>query len=471
MSKNIFLFFCAVPWLCTGLQAQGVERQLAKAAERLLGDKQMQHATVSLYVVETATGKEVFKLNEQVGVAPASSQKIFTAAAALELLGPGYRYATTVMMDDQLRDSVLNGNIYIQGGGDPTLGSWRYKSIPETAFADSFRRAVREAGIRQVTGAVVPYLKNWGTQTVPDGWIWEDLGNYFGAGATGLNWHENQYDIVLRPGKRAGDKVEIARTEPPLYNTVLVNELRTGPSGSGDNSNIYIGPYGTVGYIRGTVPAKSSFTISGAMPQPVLQCTNLLAEQLKQDGITVALPTFQPDEELYQRQYVRNPYKTLYTHYSVSLDSIVYWFMQKSVNLYGEAFLKTIGLQLQNEGSTDAGVKAIRAFWADNGIDRNSCKIQDGSGLSPQNRVTTKAEVAVLQYARSRPWFSSFYNALPMYNDMHMKSGTIFATKAFAGYHTSKAGVEYAFSIIINNFDGTSADATQKIYRMLDELK
>ena len=95
----------------------------------------------------------------------------------------------------------------------------------------------------------------------------------------------------------------------------------------------------------------------------------------------------------------------------------------------------------------------------------------DGSGLSPQNRVTTHAEVKVLQYARTRTWFNAFYNALPEYNGMKMKSGSIGGARAFAGYHTAKDGRQYTFSIIVNNYDGSSSDIVKKMYGVLDLLK
>ena len=95
----------------------------------------------------------------------------------------------------------------------------------------------------------------------------------------------------------------------------------------------------------------------------------------------------------------------------------------------------------------------------------------DGSGLSPQNRVTANAEVHALQYARSRPWFNSFYNALPVYNGMKMKSGTIGGAKAFAGYQKSADGNEYIFSIIINNYDGGVDSVVHKMFALLDVLK
>src|SRR5690606_19879291 len=95
----------------------------------------------------------------------------------------------------------------------------------------------------------------------------------------------------------------------------------------------------------------------------------------------------------------------------------------------------------------------------------------DGSGLSPQNRVTTFAEVKALQYARSRPWFQAFYQSLPEYNGMKMKSGSIGGARAYAGYHKSKDGKQYVFSIIVNNYDGSAAAVVRKMYKVLDILK
>ncbi|MBC7722392.1 MAG: D-alanyl-D-alanine carboxypeptidase/D-alanyl-D-alanine-endopeptidase, partial [Pedobacter sp.] len=90
---------------------------------------------------------------------------------------------------------------------------------------------------------------------------------------------------------------------------------------------------------------------------------------------------------------------------------------------------------------------------------------------SPQNRITTDVLVKVLQYAKDKTWFPSFYHALPIYNNMTLKSGTIGGTKSFAGYHTSKAGIDYTVAIIVNNFDGSASSVVKKLFAVLDELK
>jgi len=161
----------------------------------------------------------------------------------------------------------------------------------------------------------------------------------------------------------------------------------------------------------------------------------------------------------------------LVTLLSPPLDSINYWFLRKSINLYGEVLIKTIALEKNGLGSTEKGVELVRNFWSERGIDKGAVNIIDGSGLSPQNRVTTQAEVKVLQYAKTRPWYSSFYNALPEYNGMKMKSGSIGGARAFAGYHTAKDGKQYVFSIIVNNYEGSSGEIVKKLYTVLDVLK
>jgi D-alanyl-D-alanine carboxypeptidase/D-alanyl-D-alanine-endopeptidase (penicillin-binding protein 4) len=156
---------------------------------------------------------------------------------------------------------------------------------------------------------------------------------------------------------------------------------------------------------------------------------------------------------------------------SPSLDSVIYWFNKKSINLYGEALVKAFALNKGSKASTDSGVMILRNFWKDNGIHEDELNMRDGSGLSPLNRVTTHAQVKILQYAKTRPWFNYFYDALPEYHGMKMKSGTISDVKGFCGYHRSKDGKEYIFSFLVNNYSGRSSELVGKMYKVLDELK
>ncbi len=122
-------------------------------------------------------------------------------------------------------------------------------------------------------------------------------------------------------------------------------------------------------------------------------------------------------------------------------------------------------------GSTDEGVELIKNFWKTKGISETELNMVDGSGLSPLNRVTTHAQVSILQYAKRQNWFNGFYHSLPEFNNMKMKSGTIRDVKGFCGYHKSKDGTEYIFSFLVNNYNGSSSAVVQKMYKVLNELK
>jgi D-alanyl-D-alanine carboxypeptidase/D-alanyl-D-alanine-endopeptidase (penicillin-binding protein 4) len=173
----------------------------------------------------------------------------------------------------------------------------------------------------------------------------------------------------------------------------------------------------------------------------------------------------------YRKAYAPQKFTNIFTNLSPSLDSINYWFLKKSINLYGEAFVKTIAYQKTGFGSTDSGIAIIKDFWNRNGIEKSALNIIDGSGLSPANRVTTNALVTVMQYARQQKWFPSFYYDLPEMNGIKMKDGYINGVRSYTGYVKSQSGVEYTFSFIVNNFDGNPGTVREKMWRVLDILK
>jgi len=470
--KKAGLFF-AFYILHLALWAQTVTQKLQKAYQQFETDSQLKHALVSLYVINAKTGEVVFDKNSQIGLAPASTQKIITAATAFELLGNEYRYKTELGYDGKIENGVLKGNLYIVGHGDPTLGSWRYPTTIDTNILNTWLGAVHKLKVKKIDGDMIAVDNKFETQTIPGGWIWEDIGNYYGAGVSGLNWHENQYDLKLQAGNSEGDSVKIISTNPELDYNYLINELSTGPKGSGDNAYIYLPPYSHNGFVRGTIPpGEKSFIISGSLQIPSFYPVVYLGNKLYKEGIKIS-----GDEPKTGLVFAANhekmsyPNQILDTHYSPSLDSIIYWFLQKSINLYGEAMIKTFAYEKKGFGATDTGVVIVKDFWKQKGLDENELNIYDGSGLSPLNRVTTHAQVEILKYAKQQSWFSYFFNALPEYNNMKMKSGSISDVKSFCGYHTAGDGTRYIFSFIVNNYNGSSPGVVKKMYRVLDNLK
>ncbi len=463
----LFIIFLVVS---IATNAQTIHDRLDERVKQVLAEGALKHAIVGLYVVNNKTGKVVYNLNGQSGLAPASTQKIFTSVAALDTLGTNYRYKTEIGYTGTIKDSVLQGNLVMVGYGDPSFGSWRY---PNTKMGQELLKisgALKAAGIKEIDGDIVLNDSKFSYLPIPGGWPWDDLGNYYGSGTWGINWNENQYDMMLKTGDE-GDAVTITGTKPTLP-VAINNSVTTGPRGSGDNTNIYMAPYAAAGFIDGTAPAgEKSFVVSGSMPYPADVLGEDLLEHLASNSIKVKGNIVTCYKLFSNKQPIPTFSTPLLTIYSPSLDSLIFWFLQKSINFYGETFARTIAFENGKDASTNKGVDIIRNYWQDRGIEKSSVKMIDGSGLSPQNRVTPAAEVAALQYAKTRPWFSSFYNSLPIYNGTKMKSGTIGGVKAYAGYQTSSNGEQYTFSIIVNNYDGDVDAVIKKMYFILDALK
>lgn len=464
-----FRFFCALIFV---LQSAGAYCQLTEkistAFRRFTADAQMKHALSSLMVIDAATGKTVYASNEQIGLAPASTLKVVTSSTALDVLGSNFVFRTPFLFTGTVTNGLYKGDIVVKGTGDPTTGSWRYAATKDFAQLGQIANALNEAGIRQWEGSFLLDKGSFGTQAVPGGWTFDDMGNYYGAGPQAFNWHENQYDLVLNPGSSAGQPVRIARTKPIANAIDLANELETGPAGSGDQAIIFADrwPGGTV---RGTVPAGvKEFVISGS----VTDVAGYWQKSLNQYGAANNLPLFQQAKAVIAQAAVTTTgMKTLTTLESPGLDSIVYFFLQKSINLYGEALLKQVALKAGKDATTENGVKWMRDYWKQKGIDNGAMRIVDGSGLSPHNRVTTITLVQVMKNARLQTWYPAFYEGLPVINGIKMKSGSISGVRGYTGYIKSSAGGEYIFAFLVNNFDGSSSAVMQKMFAVLDVMK
>ncbi|WP_187263530.1 D-alanyl-D-alanine carboxypeptidase/D-alanyl-D-alanine endopeptidase [Pontibacter beigongshangensis] len=449
--------------LCVRGFPQSVPEKLAAAFKTFQEDPQLQNGIASLYVLDAASGQVVFEQNGKLGLVPASTLKVITSATAYDLLGKNFRYETTFA----IRKGKEIPSLLIMPSGDPTFGSWRWASTKEEKVLAGLAAALQRTGINSF-GEVVVANDGWNEETIPDGWIWQDIGNYYGAGATKLNWHENQFDVVLRSGNQVGDPVAIVKTIPGLHGYALQSELRAAGAGTGDKAFIYFPLEAGTATIRGTIPvSQQNFKISGALPVPSRQFVGTLSGRLQLLGVHI------PASPILQLNKSMTPANTTTLHKVVSppLDSLIYWFNRRSINLYGEALVKTMAYKTTGSAATESGLELIRQHWKQRGIPESELNLADGSGLSPLNRITAHAQVRVLQYARQQAWYKGFYDSLPLLNGLKMKSGTLRDAKGFCGYHRSKAGKEYIFAFLVNNYNGSPAAITQKMYKVLNELK
>lgn len=466
------LIFLSLFFIVLNSPAQTLNQKIAAAYGRFSRDGQLQYATASLTVLNAATGEVIFSENGNTGLAPASTLKTITSATAYHLLGPDFTWQTTLGYTGSIAaNGMLNGNLVITGGGDPTLGSWRFSPTKNYLILQQWTEAVRRAGIKSVLGRIVADDRLFGTQTLPPGWIWQDIGNYYGAGPNSLTFNENQFDMVFNPAKRTGEPAVLIRTEPDMGYLKIINEVTTGAAGSGDKVYAFSAPYSEVIYLRGSYGIDLKKKISASVPDPAYDAALRLQDTLKLLGVAAVLPASTIRRLEFEKQPFTAPASIIATHTSPALNEVIYWFNQKSINLYGEHLLKTMALKQGKQPGTREGTDVLKEFWAKAGIDENSLNIVDGSGLSPGNRITTMAMAKILQSVRTQPWFAGYLESFPLNNGMKMKSGSINDVLAYTGYETSASGVPVVFSFIVNNYNGSQAAIRQKMFRVLDAVK
>lgn len=453
--------------------AQTLTQKIEKAFKELENDPNIKNGIVSLTVMDQKTGEIVFAKSEQIGLVPASTLKTITSATAYSILGSNFTYNTDLSYTGKIDENgTLNGDVIIKGSGDPTLGSDRYKQSNADVLLQRWITAIKKNGIKRIIGRIIGDDLLFNGQQAPGGWTWIDLGNYYGAGVSSLNWRENTFNVVLSPGSKVGEPVNLLRTEPDVSYLRILNEVKTGKPGSGDQVYAYSAPYSSIIYLRGTYGIDLNKKINVSLPNGAHDMVLNLKQSLEEEGITVdkeAVTSF-----LLSHSGIQLPVQTnlLDRYTSPTLNQIAYWFNRKSINLYGEALLKTIAIKENQDPATQEICKWEEKYWEEKlGIQPGELRIKDGSGLSPETRVTTLAMTKILNYASTQPWFTGFHESLPVNNGMKMKSGTIGGVLAYAGYHTSSTGKPLVFSLIINNYTGSAPSMRQKMFKTLNSLK
>lgn len=451
---------------------------LAKAVNDLSREESLKHATLAVSVYKIDSQKELFSFNSQRAVIPASVTKLFTTAAGFDQLGSNFRFKTTLAYSGTIdANGNLNGDLYILGGGDPLLGSYRYKqTVPDTVFA-SWYRAVSRAGIRAVLGRVYYDATIFDRHPLHDSWEWGDVGNYYAGGVTGLNFHENMFFIYFNPGNRVGHPASIARVAPKGLMVQTLNEVMTGPAKSGDNVVVYGDPMSPFRTCTGTIPLDAkNFSIRASLPQPGQACADLFTAYLREHKIKVsgagAEAMMRPDK-----------LKTLVDITSPTYYVIAQYTNMTSNNTYAEAIYKYMGFKAHGMGSFANGGRVVSDFLKRHNVDASGIRLEDGSGLSRYNRVTTDFVCRFLLAMSQAKFFKDFQSSLALAGEngtvknllkdlpagykVRMKTGSINSVRAFAGYVTTPKGSQYCFAVICNDFDCSGAQMRSKLEKII----
>jgi len=463
------LFF----WLVLPTSAQSLAQQLASAFRAFETHEILANGVASLTVINAKNGEVIFAKNEKLGMAPASTLKTVTAATAYYTLGADHTFETTLYYTGQIDAAgTLKGDLVILGSGDPSLGSDRFPETTDTVLLAAWIKAVRAKGIRKIEGRVIADDQLYNGQTAPRGWTWQDMGNYYGAGVSSLNWRENSVGISFIAGSSPGAATHIGKTTADLSYLRLVNETTTGTRGTGDRVYAFSAPYSSRIYLRGTYGIDLQKTVYLSLPDGAYDVAHQLQRALQQEGIElVGTPTTTHLLHL-AGSALPSGGTTIHVHTSPALGELIYWFNQKSINLYGEALLLAMIQHQSEQTNTRDGAEMLQEFWSEKlALPASELKITDGSGLSPENRITTNALTRILASVKSEPWFANFFESLPTYNGMKMKSGTISGVLGYVGYQTSKDGTPLVFSLLVNNYNGPATPMRRRMFQLLDVLK
>lgn len=450
---------------------------------KLISDPSLKYGTVSLAVINTETGDPVITFNHEKSLIPASVAKLITSVVALEILGPDYTFKTVAGHTGNIdrNKGILSGDIVICGGGDPALGS-EYFNDYYSGFIDKWVNEIQKLGIKKVEGGVIVDDSYYDYQPVPGKWLWEDAGNYYGAGVYGLSLFDNTYKIHFATDSGNGS-VRLLYIEPPECGQGLINRLQA--AGESDMGYVFAAPYSDGGWIEGTIPAgRKEFILKASIPDPPMLLAEILHKRLVSAGITVK---GNPSTARLRNNYKPADMVTVSILSSPPLSDIVKVMNHESVNLYAEHLLKELGKFSEGEGTSAAGIRTIKEFLKSKGFDTEGLFLADGSGLSPLNGVSSGLLAGLLvNVKKESSSFPVFYSSLPeagkngtlknyfrdniFANNLKAKTGSMTRVRSFAGYFTTNSGKEMAFSIIVNNFTGNSKELIPVLENFLREI-
>ncbi len=489
--QNLYIFGILVMAVFLDMPIYGQENPIAalkKTIANMAVAKGMENASLGVCILNANTGEIVAQQDMNRSLVTASTMKLITTSSALALLGEDFRYKTILEYTGKIENGVLQGNLYIKGSGDPSLGSDRFgaANAMEAVFK-KWSEALKQAGIYQINGKIIGDARVFSSQNVPDNWSWQDLGNYYGAGPMGLCINENMYEIHLRTGDKEGEPVSLLYWDKNVRKLEFINELTTGEPHSGDNSYIYGAPYTYLRYIRGTLPPnQDDFVIKGSIPDPESYCAEMFCDKLAELGIPTSEGFSGMAQESLKGNIHTDSRTVLYTHLSPTLKDIVYWTNLKSVNLFAECILSTIGLIKKGIGSTKAGLEVIESYWAERGLPTQGLFLTDGSGLSPNNAATAYQMALLLKKVQVDKSFPAFYRSLPIAGqtgtlasmcegtiaegNVFAKSGYMTRVRSYAGYVSTKSGKKLCFAVFANNYNDKAKDMKARLEELMIKM-
>ena len=427
-------------------------------------------ATWGIAVQSLDRRERLFTLNAGTLLVPASVAKLVSVATAADAVGWDYRYATTLRATGPIANGVLQGDLIVVGSGDPSIGGRAGDDL------STWVEALKAAGLRRIEGRII------GDDDLVDeprpqlAWAWDDLGYTTGALFGALNLAENRSIVTIAPGPSSGTPA-VVTVDPRLAFRSVTNRVATGPPGSPQLLWPEQRPGDPSLTLAGSIPsAVSPASLAVAVGNPTLWFASALKSRLVRDGVDVSGDAVDIDDVAPAPS--RDEATLLYTHRSRTLAEIAQPLLKDSINLYAEALMRlntAPGVFPTNDAALEGLRKRLDAW----GISNASYQLVDGSGLSRRDAISADAVLSLLERMADSSDKSPFVTGLPIAgvdgslstrmkgtpaeNNVRAKTGTMSNIRTLAGYVTTRDGERLAFVILINNFEGTGANANDAL--------
>jgi len=449
------LFCLALLLACLPGRADG----LGTALGRILDARALKGGITGAIVCRADSGRVVFQKNADVRLIPASNRKLFTAAAALEGLGP--RFAMTTRLSALAPPDgagVIHGDVYLRGGGDGLLSAGDLDALAQTLAA---------RGVKRVEGNVVGDGTLFTDGPYGFGWEWDDLSDEEFPQISALEADEGDLGVHVAAGRAIGDPV-VATLDPPTAYLPVVVSARTGTKDA-VNDCVVTRPWDKNFFVvSGTLPLGQTLAASVPVQDPPRLAATLLASALARHGVALTG----------RAATGRTPLAatvTLAAHTTAPLSAYLARMTKPSDNLLAESLVRLLGASQGAGGSYQAGHAVEIPIFRRLGVDTGAITLVDGCGVGRRNYVTARAVAQLLCGMRKQADWHIYYDALPIAgvdgtlkgrmkgtraaNNVHAKTGTLGAVRALSGYVTGRDGHLYVFSLLMNNFPGTARQA------------
>ncbi|ETK31842.1 D-alanyl-D-alanine carboxypeptidase/D-alanyl-D-alanine endopeptidase [Microbispora sp. ATCC PTA-5024] len=466
LSRRTTITLAAVV-LVTGIAGSGVPAgaldpppgvtDLTHDLDRILGDSRLAPARAGVVVRDADTGEELYSLDAGKLFAPASNTKLLTSAAALDTLGTDYRFTTQVLATPKAGKAVV-GDLVLKGSGDPTMLAADY---------DALAAQVAAAGVKVVTGRLVADDTWFDDVRLGTDWAWDDEPYYYAGQISALTAApDTDYDagsviVSVSPGDAPGAPAKVATTPETDYVTI-VNRATTGAE---TDVAVVREHGGNTVVVSGTVADEYDEWV--AVWDPTLYAASLFRRGLAAHGVRVLGPT--------ARGAAPAGAAAVASHESMPLSRLLTPFLKLSNNMHAEILTKAMGRKAAGRGTWDAGLAVTTAFARANGV--QTLRLRDGSGLSRVDALTPSGITSLLRAVRGKPWFRTWYDALPVAGvpdrmvggtlrsrmqgtpaagNVHAKTGSLTGVSALSGYVTAADGEPLVFSVVTNGFLASS---------------